>query len=101
MATDSARRLFQRSTSSAKAFLCRKSRTQLPSNLGGLAPFSNSAPPSRVSRRHRSFFSTRLPVELGCGESLMPPHSATASSLLNYVLSSKVGQWGCLCEGTN
>ncbi|KAL7260783.1 hypothetical protein ACSBR1_006448 [Camellia fascicularis] len=101
MATDSARRLFQRSTSSAKAFLSRKSRTQSPSNLGGLAPFSNSAPPSRVSRRHHSFFSTRLPVELGCGESLMPLHSATASSVLNSVLSSKVGQWGCLSKGTN
>ncbi|KAF5954125.1 hypothetical protein HYC85_006981 [Camellia sinensis] len=44
---------------------------------------------------------SRLVVELGCGESLMPLHSATASSLLNSVLSSKVGQWGCLSEGTN
>ncbi|KAL7248517.1 hypothetical protein ACSBR2_003283 [Camellia fascicularis] len=101
MATDSARRLFQRSTSSAKAFLSRKSRTQSPSNLDGLAPSSNSTPLSRVSRRHHSFFSTRLPMELGCGESLMPLHSATVSSLLNFVLSSKVGQWGCLSEGTN
>ncbi|KAL7244316.1 hypothetical protein ACSBR1_016538 [Camellia fascicularis] len=100
MATNSAKRLFQRSSSSAKAFLSRKSRTQSPSNLGGLAPSSNSAPPSRVSRHHHSFFSTsRLPVELGCGESLMPLHSATASSLLISVLSSKVGQWGCLSEG--
>ncbi|KAF5961705.1 hypothetical protein HYC85_002914 [Camellia sinensis] len=100
MATNSARRLFQRSTSSANAFLSRKSRTQsppVPSNLGGLAPSSISA---RVSRHHHSFFSTRLPVELGCGESLMPLHSATASSLLNSMLSSKVGQWGCLSEGT-
>ncbi|CAL5368135.1 unnamed protein product [Camellia sinensis] len=98
MATNSARRLFQRSTSSAKAFLSRKSRTQsppVPSNLGGLAPSSISA---RVFRHHHSFFSTRLPVELGCGESLMPLHSATASSLLNSMLSSTVGQWGCLSE---
>ncbi|KAF5949049.1 hypothetical protein HYC85_015006 [Camellia sinensis] len=102
MATNSARRLFQRSTSSAKAFLSRKSRTQLPSNLGGLVPSSNSAPPSRVSRRLHSFFSTsRLPMELGCGESLIPLHSATASSLLNSMLSTKVGQWGYLSEGTN
>ncbi|CAL5408260.1 unnamed protein product [Camellia sinensis] len=99
MASNPARRLLQRSTSSAKAFLSCKSRTQsppVPSNLGGLAPSSNSA---RVSRHHHSFFSTRLPVELGCGESLMPLHSATASSLLNSMLSSKVGQWGCLSEG--
>ncbi|KAL7244308.1 hypothetical protein ACSBR1_016530 [Camellia fascicularis] len=99
MASNPARRLFQRSTSSAKAFLSCKSRTQsppVPSNLGGLAPSSNSA---RVSRHHHSFFSTRLPVELGCGESLMPLHSATASSLLNSMLSSNVGQWGCLSEG--
>ncbi|KAL7175980.1 hypothetical protein ACSBR2_029537 [Camellia fascicularis] len=59
MATDSARRLFQRSTSSAKASLSRKSRTQSPSNLGGLAPSSNSTPPSSVSRLHHSFFFTR------------------------------------------
>ncbi|CAL5344425.1 unnamed protein product [Camellia sinensis] len=102
MATNPARRLFQRSTSYAKAFLSRKSRTQSPSNLGELAPSSNSGPPSRVSRHHHSFFSTsRLPVELGCGESLMPLHSAAASSLLNSVLSSRVGQLGCLSEGTN
>ncbi|GMP75691.1 hypothetical protein CsSME_00032685 [Camellia sinensis var. sinensis] len=99
METNSARRLFQRSSSPAKAFMSRKSRTQSPSNLGGLAPSSNFAPPSRVSRHHHSFFSTRLPVELGCGESLMPFHSTTASSLLISVLSSKVGQWGSLSEG--
>lgn len=41
----------------------------------------------------------RLPVELGCGESLMPLHSVTASALLNSMLSSKVGHWGFLSEG--
>lgn len=41
----------------------------------------------------------RLPVELGCGESLMPLHSATASALLTSMLSSKVGRWGVLSEG--
>lgn len=41
----------------------------------------------------------RLPVELACGESLMPLHSVTASALLKSMLSSKVGHWGFLSEG--
>lgn len=41
----------------------------------------------------------RLPVELGCVESLMPLHSRIASSLLRSKLSSEVGNWGFLSEG--
>nr|GMD53314.1 protein NUCLEAR FUSION DEFECTIVE 6, chloroplastic/mitochondrial-like [Ipomoea batatas]GMD56201.1 protein NUCLEAR FUSION DEFECTIVE 6, chloroplastic/mitochondrial-like [Ipomoea batatas] len=40
----------------------------------------------------------RLPVELGCVESLMPLHSRIASSLLRSKLSSEVGNWGFLSE---
>ncbi|KAG9140710.1 hypothetical protein Leryth_006897 [Lithospermum erythrorhizon] len=96
MASTSARRILQKSTSAAKSFL---SRTVSPpcaaSSLGGAA---SSISPPRISP-HRTFFLSRLPVELGCGESLIPLHSVTASALLNSLLSSNVGQWGCLSEG--
>ncbi|KAG5527269.1 hypothetical protein RHGRI_028235 [Rhododendron griersonianum] len=95
MASISTRRLLQRSTAAVRASLSRTGKTQSPpsvssgtSNVGGLAP-SNPAPSSRLSRPRRHFSSTRLPVELGCGDSLMPLHSATASALLNSMLSSK------------
>ncbi|KAI8533723.1 hypothetical protein RHMOL_Rhmol10G0031300 [Rhododendron molle] len=104
MASISTRRLLQRSTAAVRASLSRTGKTQSPpsvssgtSNVGGLAP-SNPAPSTRLSRPRRPFSSPRLPVELGCGDSLMPLHSATASALLNSMLSSKVGQWGCLSE---
>ncbi|XAR71177.1 hypothetical protein NMG60_11028323 [Bertholletia excelsa] len=104
MASNSARKLIQRSSASARAFLGRSTKAQSAPSAGcglfsfpGLAP-SNSSPASRLSR-HRLFFSPRHPVELGCGDSLMPLHSATASVLLNSLLSSEVGQWGCLSEG--
>ncbi|XP_052196615.1 protein NUCLEAR FUSION DEFECTIVE 6, mitochondrial isoform X2 [Diospyros lotus] len=106
MASNSARSLFQRSTASARSIMSRNRTVQSPpssvaskqSNLGGLAP-SNPAAPSRFSRRHNLFFSTRLPVELSGGESLIPLHSATASALLRSMLSAKVSQWGCVSEG--
>ncbi|EYU34711.1 hypothetical protein ABFS82_11G128100 [Erythranthe guttata] len=96
MASNCARNLLRRSTSSAKTLLSRiqsqPSAAPGPSKLNG---FAATAP-----RRRPPFSSSRLPVELGCaGESLMPLHSATASALLNSMLSSKVGQWGSLSEG--
>ena len=41
----------------------------------------------------------RLPVALGCTESLMPLHSATASALFTSMLSVHSQSWGCLSEG--
>ncbi|KAL2539064.1 hypothetical protein Adt_00042 [Abeliophyllum distichum] len=100
MASNCAIKFVQRSTSSAKTFLNRIQSSPCvatgPSKLSGLTP---TTPASRVSPRHHAFFSSRLPVELSCGESLMPLHSVTASALLKSMLSSKVGQWGCVSEG--
>nr|XP_019703364.1 uncharacterized protein LOC109505330 [Elaeis guineensis] len=40
----------------------------------------------------------RLPVELGCAQSLMPLHSVTASALFTSMLSLKPGNWAWLSE---
>ncbi|XP_027076360.2 uncharacterized protein [Coffea arabica] len=99
MSSNCARRLLQQSSSSAKAFLSSGPRISLPSvasgptKLGGLP-----SPASRLSRRHNLFSKSRVRMELACGESLMPLHSVTASALLKSMLSSGVGQWGCLSE---
>lgn len=42
-----------------------------------------------------------FPRVLGSANSLMPLHSVTASALLKSLLSSEVGQWGSLSEGTD
>ncbi|KAL3640123.1 hypothetical protein CASFOL_015091 [Castilleja foliolosa] len=94
MASHCARNIVSRSTSSAKSLLSRaqshRSFPSVTSPLGGTA---------RITPRRRPFFSSsRLPVELGCSESLMPLHSVTASALLKSMLSSKVGQWSVLSE---
>ncbi|XP_047955698.1 protein NUCLEAR FUSION DEFECTIVE 6, mitochondrial-like [Salvia hispanica] len=92
-----ARNLVQRSSNTAKTLLFRTQSSH--SGAPKLSGFASTLP--RPSPRPRPFFSStsRLPVELGCGESLMPLHSATASALLNSMLSSKVGRWGYLSEG--
>ncbi|GJT83120.1 hypothetical protein Tco_1057462 [Tanacetum coccineum] len=59
--------------------------------------FSSPGAPTPIRRNPLLTF--REPVELSCAQSLMPLHSATASSLLRSMLSSKVGQWGSLSEG--
>ncbi|KAH7658712.1 hypothetical protein IHE45_17G107900 [Dioscorea alata] len=70
--------------------------------LNATSPSSSVPIFARISRRRlplniaRPF---RLPVELACAQSLMPYHSATASALLNSMLSSKSGNWGWLSEG--
>ncbi|KAG8384819.1 hypothetical protein BUALT_Bualt04G0158000 [Buddleja alternifolia] len=98
MASNCARNLVRRSSNCAKTVF--RSSQSSPSVASGQSKLNGVAPAAtRPSPRHRPFFSSRLPVELGCGESLMPLHSVTASALLNSMLSSKVGQWGCLSEG--
>ncbi|KAL3526044.1 hypothetical protein ACH5RR_014416 [Cinchona calisaya] len=101
MASNCARRLLQRSSSSAKNFLISAPRISPPPSVGSgpSAKFSGlPSSASRLSRCQNLFSKSRLPVELGCGESLMPFHSVTASALLKSMLSSEVGQWGCLSE---
>ncbi|KAK1306770.1 hypothetical protein QJS10_CPA10g00212 [Acorus calamus] len=58
-----------------------------------------SSPFTRLSKRKLPLNVSRLPLELGSVQSLMPLHSATASVLLNPMLSSKTGSWGWLSEG--
>ncbi|KAL3813789.1 hypothetical protein ACJIZ3_015057 [Penstemon smallii] len=94
MASNCARNLVRRSSNTAKTFLSRaQSPPSVPAGPSKLSGLSATPP------RHRSIFSSRLPLELGCGVSLMPLHSVTASALLKSMLSSDVGQWGVLSEG--
>ncbi|KAK9109381.1 hypothetical protein Sjap_017441 [Stephania japonica] len=69
------------------------------------AKLSGGLSSGRISARFKPRFISssndvlRLPVELGCSQSLMPLHSVTASSLLTSMLSLKGGNWGWLSEG--
>ncbi|XP_039143600.1 protein NUCLEAR FUSION DEFECTIVE 6, mitochondrial-like [Dioscorea cayenensis subsp. rotundata] len=67
--------------------------------LNATSPSSSVPIFARISRRRLPLNIARLPVELACAQSLMPYHSATASALLNSMLSSKSGNWGWLSEG--
>ncbi|XP_074571917.1 protein NUCLEAR FUSION DEFECTIVE 6, mitochondrial-like [Curcuma longa] len=51
-----------------------------------------------LSRRKLRFGISRLPIELGCAQSLMPFHSATATALLTSMLSARSGSWTWLSE---
>ncbi|KAI3500862.1 hypothetical protein L1887_36688 [Cichorium endivia] len=94
MASNSGRQALQR----VRSFLTSNRKVQFQCNTTGLSPESSKTFPSISGRRNPRLLS-RLPVELGGMQSLMPLHSATASALLNSMLSSKVGQWGTLSEG--
>ncbi|KAF9623019.1 hypothetical protein IFM89_036000 [Coptis chinensis] len=69
-----------------------KSPSSFASKLGSFVS-ANRPTSSRLSR-HLS----RIPVELGGVQSLMPLHSVTASVLLTSMLSCKGGNWGWLSE---
>ncbi|KAL9226331.1 hypothetical protein vseg_002158 [Gypsophila vaccaria] len=76
--------------------------SSLPKNSPNLHNFTASTKPKSPSflSPHRLFSSTRIPVELGCAQSLMPLHSVTASALLTSLLSLHAQSWGALSEGT-
>ncbi|KAF8390398.1 hypothetical protein HHK36_024924 [Tetracentron sinense] len=104
MAASCARRTLVSSSASATTILSRYSRPSSSSSsiasgetMFGRFAFAKPTSSSRFSRQKLPFFS-RLPVELGCVQSLMPLHSVTASSLLTSMLSMKAGNWGWLSE---
>ncbi|OVA07600.1 hypothetical protein BVC80_8965g30 [Macleaya cordata] len=105
MAANCARRALLSSSASATTILTgynNRSSSIFISFASKLAGGLASAKPtsSRLSRHKLPFFS-RLPVELSCGQSLMPLHSVTASALLTSMLSLKSGNWGWLSEVQN
>ncbi|KAH0938293.1 hypothetical protein HID58_005754 [Brassica napus] len=62
--------------------------------------FANESSSSTSSRSSlRRLTSSRVPVELSAGVSLLPLHSVTASALLTSLLSLSNQSWGCLSEG--
>ncbi|KAL2903250.1 Protein NUCLEAR FUSION DEFECTIVE 6 chloroplastic/mitochondrial [Bienertia sinuspersici] len=83
-------------TRNAVSKLCSSKSTSFAgtSKLPGFA----SSPNPRFSLQ-KLFTSSRIPVELGCVDSLMPLHSATASALFTSMLSLHSQSWGCLSEG--
>ncbi|XP_076950491.1 uncharacterized protein LOC143623477 [Bidens hawaiensis] len=94
MASNTGKKVLQR----VRSLITSTRKLQFQSTLNHLSPESSKTFAGLTARRNPSFLS-RLPVELGSMQSLMPLHSATASALLKSMLSSEVGQWGTLSEG--
>ncbi|CAN8235773.1 unnamed protein product [Cochlearia groenlandica] len=102
MAANVARRALQSSSSSSRILFGRSSATSSASKIGksaGIA-FENGSSSSSSSRSSlRRLTSSRIPVEMSAGISLIPLHSVTASALLTSLLSLSNQSWGCLSEG--
>ncbi|KAI7733611.1 hypothetical protein M8C21_016001 [Ambrosia artemisiifolia] len=94
MASNAGRQVVQR----VRSLITSTRKLQFQSKPISLSPESFKTFSGITGRRNPSFLS-RLPVELGGMQSLMPLHSVTASALLKSKLSSEVGQWGTLSEG--
>ncbi|XP_018444724.1 uncharacterized protein LOC108816656 [Raphanus sativus] len=94
MAANGARRALQSSSSTGKILFRRSSASSSAPKLGksGGFAFANGSASRRLT-------SSRIPVELSAGMSLIPLHSVTASSLLTSLLSLSNQSWGCLSEG--
>ncbi|CAH2066560.1 unnamed protein product [Thlaspi arvense] len=99
MAANGVRRALQLSSSSGRILFSRSSAASSASKIGksaGIDFASGSSASSRSSLRRLT--SSRIPVELSAGISLIPLHSVTASSLLTSLLSLSNQSWGCLSE---
>ncbi|CAA7014346.1 unnamed protein product [Microthlaspi erraticum] len=100
MAANGVRRALQLSSSSGRILFGRSSAASSASKFGksaGIAFENGSSASSRSSLRRLT--SSRIPVELSAGISLIPLHSVTASALLTSLLSLSNQSWGCLSEG--
>ncbi|KAJ4909588.1 Uncharacterized protein Rs2_04209 [Raphanus sativus] len=100
MAANGVRRALNKLSSSSsttgRTLFARSSSGPSVGKSAGFA-FSNGSSSSRSSLRRLT--SSRVPVELSAGMSLIPLHSVTASALLTSLLSLSNQSWGCLSEG--
>ncbi|CAL9164790.1 unnamed protein product [Musa hybrid cultivar] len=88
----------------ARKALANRSISSAPFSIAATLRASPSSSPSvrafaRLPRGRLPFGISRSPVELGCAQSLMPFHSATATALLTSMLSTRPGGWTWLSEG--
>ncbi|CAL9052677.1 protein NUCLEAR FUSION DEFECTIVE 6, mitochondrial-like [Musa acuminata AAA Group] len=89
----------------ARKALANRSISSAPFSIAAtLRASPSSSSPSvrafaRLPRGRLPFGISRSPVELGCAQSLMPFHSATATALLTSMLSTRPGGWTWLSEG--
>ncbi|KAJ0231937.1 hypothetical protein HA466_0294170 [Hirschfeldia incana] len=101
MAANGVRRTLNKlSSSTGRTLFGRSPAASSGPNVGKSAGFAfanGSTTSSRPSLRRLT--SSRVPVELSAGVSLIPLHSVTASALLTSLLSLSNQSWGCLSEG--
>ncbi|KAJ7953622.1 Protein NUCLEAR FUSION DEFECTIVE 6 chloroplastic/mitochondrial-like [Quillaja saponaria] len=102
MAANCARRTLQFASASTRTQVSRSLSPAFSPNATKLSGIPSAKPASatRFSAQKRSFLFSRLPVELaGAQMSLIPLHSATATSLFTSLLSLH-NNWGCLSEAS-
>ncbi|KAF3518298.1 hypothetical protein DY000_02062728 [Brassica cretica] len=90
MAANGVRRALHSSSSTGRILFSRSSSVPKLGKSAGFA-FGNGSSSSRSSLRRLT--SSRIPVELSAGMSLIPLHSVTASALLTSLLSLSNQSW--------
>ncbi|KAG5380266.1 hypothetical protein IGI04_028108 [Brassica rapa subsp. trilocularis] len=96
-AANGVRRALQSASSTGRILFSRSSAKASSAPKLGKSANGSSSTSSRSSLRKLA--SSRIPVELSAGMSLIPLHSVTASALLTSLLSLSNQTWGCLSEG--